>query len=179
MKSNNNIYGYINTASLLRERIVSDDYILKSIKECKKSIHQRQLTIGNSINRHSKNNNSPVEILPSIKSSNNSLSIIFSLRDSNNKKLFSGFNYNEKFDEVLKRRKYLNKSIDKSIDYENKLLKERIKRIHSPLSNEKIFKDYDMVKKPVLKRIQKIYPIQLMSLKVEKMQKKVKILNLK
>jgi hypothetical protein len=191
MKTNRyyNFNGYLNTASLLRERVLSDEYMIKSINTYKKGVHLRQQTINefdrknsNTISLKSKPSpSSYVRTLPSIEQhhSTDSLSILYSLRDDKNKKLFSGFNYNEKFDEFLKRRKVVNKSLDKSICNENEKLMERIKRIHSALSKDNMIKEYNTVSKPVLKRIKKVYPNDLMSLKIQNMQKKVKMLNLK
>ncbi len=181
MKTNNisyNIHGYLNTASLLRDKIITDEYLLKSIKSYKNSLQLRQKTIDLVERKKSNTNTSPIKTLPSIKTSNDTLSMLYSLRDNNNKKLFTGFNYNEKFDE-LKSRKKINKSVDKAIIYENNKLKERIKRIHSPLSRNVMMKDYDQVSIPVMKRIKKIYPNETLHLKIKKMQQKVKMLNLK
>ncbi len=146
-----NINGYLNTASLLREKILSDEYSKKSTQGYKRNVLIKQGTI-----------DTDSLTLPSVKSENRKL---------------NGFNYN--FEEFLKRRKSACRSIDKAIVYENRIMKERIRRISSPLSREAITKDYDEVYKPVLKRIMKVYPNETLHMKIQKMQQKVKVLKLK
>ncbi len=185
MKSNcyYNFKGYLNTVSLMRDKIISDEYMMKSINSHKKANSLRQTSINESERKHplQTKTSSNTYTLPSIKQnhSSDSLSLLFSMRDDHNKKVLSGFNFNEKFDEFKKRRLGSNKNQNISIKYQNQKIRERIKRINSPLSKDKLFKNYDEINKPVKLRIQKVYPNESLSIKLQKMQKKVKLLNLK
>jgi hypothetical protein len=218
---NYNYQNYLNTISLLRERVIANNYVKKTISVYKRSSDARM----NVINSRRMSRNSTLAIdekkttnmslkkggvtmsdtksinkveLPFLTShspskkteaSVDTLSKLYNIRDERNQKLFSGFNFNERYNDVLFKRLHSsrsNKSLnnrsitkEKIVSQDNERLKKSIKRISSPLTRDKLTKDYDKIYKPIKIRLKRVMPSHIINDRLTKMESKITCLNLK
>jgi hypothetical protein len=176
-----NYENYLNTISLLRERLVANKYLQRTrelykrpseSKRSKTSLDQKSKKC---VTTKEKSNDGvvPEVILPIVPDKGVS-------RSSNK---LNVFNFNNSYHEQLLKRQnskgslYRSFHLDKSIADENKRFKQNIRRISSPLTRVKLTKDYDLVYQPVMNRLKKVIPNRVIKDKLLKL--KVTCLNLK